>query len=150
MITFVTTFSVMEKNHHDRNSHIYKPQEIKSYNWRPETYHITVRINNNNNNNNNIYALVCEEACKWTNFPIQCCHVTWQKNKRLKPEDSRDELINTLSGSDCKCLVNEAVMWWMNDSKRWTHQFSFWLRQHRFSLRLSCDERTTQTRRLVR
>ncbi len=30
-------------------------------------------------------------------------------NERLKPEDSRDELINSLSGSDCIGLVYEAV-----------------------------------------
>ncbi len=48
LLPFVTTFSVMEKNHHDRNSHIYKRQEIKSYNLKPETHHITVRVNNNN------------------------------------------------------------------------------------------------------
>ncbi len=30
-------------------------------------------------------------------------------NERLKPEDSRDELINSLSGSDCIGLVHEAV-----------------------------------------
>ncbi len=66
----------MEKNHHDRNSHIYKLQEIKSYNLRPETHNVTVRVNNNNNNN--IYAAVCcEEGCELTNFSIQCCHVTW-------------------------------------------------------------------------
>ncbi len=91
----------MEKNHHDRNSHIYKLEEIKSYNLRPETHHVIVRVNNNNNNNNNNYAPVCKEGCELTNFSIQCCHVTWQKNERLKPEDSIDELINSLSGSDC-------------------------------------------------
>ncbi len=76
-------------------------------------HHVTVRVNNddndnntttttnNNNNNNNNYAPVYKEACKLTNFSIQCCHVTWQKNERLKPEDSGDELINSLSGSDC-------------------------------------------------
>ncbi len=30
-------------------------------------------------------------------------------SERLKPEDSRDELINSLSGSDCIGLVYEAV-----------------------------------------
>ncbi len=37
--------------------------------------------------------------------------VTWQKNERLKPEDSRDELINTLSSPDSIGLAYEAVMW---------------------------------------
>ncbi len=31
-------------------------------------------------------------------------------NERLKPEDSIEELINTLSGSNCIGLVYEAVM----------------------------------------
>ncbi len=35
-----------------QKSHIYKLQEIKSYNLRPETHHATVRVNNDNNNNN--------------------------------------------------------------------------------------------------
>ncbi len=30
-------------------------------------------------------------------------------NERLKPEDSRDELITSLSGSDCVGLAYEAV-----------------------------------------
>ncbi len=78
-------------------------------------HHVTVRVNNNNTNNNN-YAPVCKEGCKLTNFSIQCCHVMWQKNERIKPKNSRDELINSLSGSDCIGLVYEAVTWWTNDS----------------------------------
>ncbi len=70
----------MEKNHHDRNSHIYTLQEIKRYNLRPETHHVTVRVNNDNNN----YAPLCKEACKLTHLSIQCCHITWQKNEKLE------------------------------------------------------------------
>ncbi len=131
---------------HDRNSHIHKLQELKSYNWRPDMHHGTVRVTNNDNNNN--YTPICKEASKLTNFSIQCCHITWQKNERLerwinrfslqlilhrfkfrlrgchmtnerlKPEDSRDELINYLSSSYCIGLsfVYGAVTWWANDS----------------------------------
>ncbi len=73
-----------------RNSHIYKLQEIKSYNLRPETHHITVRVNNNNN-----YAAVCKEGCELTTLS-NAIMSREEKNKRLKPEDSRDELINSL------------------------------------------------------
>ncbi len=66
----------MEKNHHDRNSHIYKQWEIKSYNLRPETYHLTVRVNNNYNNDNNNYAPFCKEACKLTNLSMLSRQVT--------------------------------------------------------------------------
>ncbi len=140
----------MKKNHHARNSHIYKLYEIKSYNLRPEMHHLTVRVNNNNNNNNNNnYAAVCKESCKLTNFSIQVCHATWQKNKRLerwtqlsfrlrlhwlslwgfnvmneqvKTKDSKGELINSLSGSDCIGLAYWAVTWWTNDSNPKTCQ----------------------------
>ncbi len=107
-ITFINAFSVMEKNHHDRNPHIYKQQEIKSYNLRPETHHINLRVNNNDNNdnNNNNYAPVCKEACKLTNSSML------SRDKRTK--DSKGELINYLSGSDCIGLAYEAVNELMN------------------------------------
>ncbi len=57
-------------------------------------------------------------------FELFVHHVTApcrMMNERLKPEDSRDELVNSLSGSHCIGLAYEAV-----------------------------NERTTQTRRLVR
>ncbi len=77
LLPLLPTFSVMKKNHHARNSHIYKLYEIKRYNLRPEMHHLTVRVNNNNNNNNNNnYAAVCKESCKLTNFSIQGCHAT--------------------------------------------------------------------------
>ncbi len=84
-ITFINAFSVMEKNHHDRNPHIYKQQEIKSYNLRPETHHVNVRVNNNDNNdnnNNNNYAPVCKEACKLTNSSMLSLHVTKERRTR--------------------------------------------------------------------
>ncbi len=48
-------------------------------------------------------------------FSLWGCHVM---NERLKPEDSRDELINSLSGSDCIGYAYGAVTWWTNNSKK--------------------------------
>jgi len=67
---------------------------------RPETNHVTVRVNNNNNNNNNNYAAVCKEDCELTSLS----NAVTSHDKRMNvsnPEDSRDELINSLSVSDC-------------------------------------------------
>ncbi len=86
---------------------------------------------------------------RWTNpfsfwlilhrFNLWGCHVM---NERLQPEDSKGELIHSLSGSYCIGLTYGAVTWWMNDSKpwrlkRWTNPFSFWLILHRFNYGLS-------------
>ncbi len=73
----------MENNHHDRNSHIYKHTEIKLYNLRPETHHVTVKVNNNNNN----YAFVRQVA----NELISLSNALTSRDKRTN--DSKDPRI---------------------------------------------------------
>ncbi len=99
---------------------------------------------------------------RWTNqysfrlwlrgFSVWGCHVT---NDRLKPEDSRDELINTLSGSDCRGLAYEAVTWRTTTQtrrlKRWTNQYSFrlWLRGFSvWSCHVTNDDSNPKTREM--
>jgi len=78
-------------------------KKIKSFNLRPETHHLTVRINNNNN-----YAPVCKEVCKLTNFSMLSHYMTKERTTR-KVNDPKGELINSLSGSDCIGLTYGAV-----------------------------------------
>ncbi len=54
-----------------------------------------------------------------TIFYITNCDGLWgchMMNERLQPEDSKGELIHSLSGSYCIGLTYGAVTWWMNDS----------------------------------
>ncbi len=70
----------------------------------PETHHLTVSVNNNDNNdnnNNNNYAPVCKEACKLTNLSML------SRDKRT--DDSKGELINSLSGSYCLSMRRRTV-----------------------------------------
>jgi len=66
--------------------------------------------------NNSIQLIIC-------NVCIYCKILSgeagkWQKNKRLELKDSRDELIISVSGTDCIASVYWDVMWQKNERYR--------------------------------